>query len=118
VCVTCFTAQDVGPVALPFTLEGGLIPTIQTPMDIDFFRFTDTPGSIVRVDLEGQDTEQGTLEDPLLGAWDSACNLFAQNDASASSRLRIGVADLGACGEASEDKEVSHAQEVRCTALG
>ena len=37
---------------------------------------------------------------------------------SASSRLRIGVADLGAYWEASDDKEVSHAQEVRCTALG
>ena len=37
---------------------------------------------------------------------------------SASSRLRIGVADLGAGWEASDDKEVSHAQEVRCTALG
>ena len=37
---------------------------------------------------------------------------------SASSRLRIGVDDFGACWEASDDKEVSHAQEVCCTALG
>ena len=43
---------------------------------------------------------------------------LASIDPSASSRLRIGVADLGACWEASDDKEVSHAQEVRCTALG
>jgi len=42
----------------------------------------------------------------------------ADSETSASSRLRIGVADLGMCWEASDDKEVSHAQEVRCTALG
>ena len=44
--------------------------------------------------------------------------VFVPDIASASSRLKSGVADFGACGEASDDKEVSHAQEVRCTALG
>jgi hypothetical protein len=43
-------------------------------------------------------------------------SLFSQ--ASAPSRLRIGVADLGTCGEASKHKEVSHEQEVRCAFVG
>ena len=37
---------------------------------------------------------------------------------SAPSRLRIGVADFGACWEASDPKEVSHAQKVRCAFVG
>ena len=83
---TCPTAQDVGLVTLPLTLEGELIPTVETPADIDFFRFTGTPGSAVRVDLEGQDTEQGTLADPLVGVFDSNCNFFNSNDDSGGTR--------------------------------
>ena len=83
---TCPTAQDIGTVALPFTLEGSLDSTLEIPADVDFFRFTGTPGSTVRVDLEGQDTGQGTLEDPLLRALDSNCNFLAENDDSGGNR--------------------------------
>ena len=77
---TCPAAQDLGLVTLPLTLEGELMPSVETPTDIDFFRFTGTPGSAVTVDLEGQDTEQGTLADPLVGVFDSNCNFFNSND--------------------------------------
>lgn len=83
---TCPTAQDVGLVTLPLTLEGELILTAETLADVDFFRFTGTPGSAVRVDIEGQDTEQGTLADPLVGVIDSNCNFFASNDDSGGTR--------------------------------
>jgi hypothetical protein len=78
---TCPTAQDVGTVALPFTLEGSLDSPPTTP-DVDFFRLTGTPGSTVRVDLEGQATKQGTLKDPVLGVFDAFCNLITSNDDS------------------------------------
>jgi hypothetical protein len=88
---TCPTAQDVGLVTLPLTLEGELMPTVETPADVDFFRFTGTPGSAVRVDLEGQDTGQGTLADPLVGVLDSNCNFLVTNDDSGGIRnSRVG----------------------------
>jgi hypothetical protein len=77
----CPTAQDFGAVALPFTLDGSLDSTPESP-DVDFFRFTGTPGSVVRVDLEGQATGKGTLGDPFLGFFDAGCNLIASNDDS------------------------------------
>jgi hypothetical protein len=75
----CPTAQNFGAIALPFTLDGSLDSTPESP-DVDFFRFTGTPGSVVRVDLEGQATGKGTLGDPLLGFFDAGCNLMALND--------------------------------------
>jgi len=89
----CPTAQDFGAVVLPFTLNGSLDSTPESP-DVDFFRFTGTPGSIVRVDLEGQATGKGTLGDPLLGFFDTGCNLIASNDDSGgtlNSRLVLNV---------------------------
>jgi len=75
----CPMAQDFGAVALPFLIEGSLDSAFESP-DVDFFRFTGTPGAILRVDLEGQATGKGTLEDPLLGLFDSGCNLLVLND--------------------------------------
>ena len=74
---TCPTAQNFGAVALPFTVNGSLDSTPESP-DVDFFRFTGAPGALVRADLESE-----TL-DPLLGLFDSACNLIAINDDSGS----------------------------------
>jgi type II restriction/modification system DNA methylase subunit YeeA len=76
---------------------------------------------------ESLNPEELTLLDPacrsghiLVEAYDLFKAIYQQRGyrASASSRLRIGVDDFRACWEASDDKEVSHAQEVRCTALG
>lgn len=76
---TCLTAQNFGAVILPFALTGSLDTPPTTP-DVDFFRFTGTPNTLVRVDLEGVATGQGTLEDPLVGLFDSACHLLAFDD--------------------------------------
>ncbi len=84
----CPTAQNFGVVALPFTLNGSLDSTPESP-DVDFFGFTGTPGAFLRVDLEGADTGKGTLEDPFLGFFDSACNLIALNDDSDTLNSRL-----------------------------
>lgn len=79
---TCATAQDFGDVVLPFTLNGSLDST-PTSGDVDFFRFSGTAGTSVQVDLAGQSSGKGTLGDPLLGLFDSDCNLITSNDDSA-----------------------------------
>jgi hypothetical protein len=92
----CTSAQDLGEVALPFTMSGSLDSTEADP-DVDFFQFSGAPGSLVKVDLEGADTGKGTLVDPFLGFFDSGCNLIAINDDSAglNSRLVVTVPDDG-----------------------
>jgi hypothetical protein len=89
----CSTAQNFGAVALPFTVNGSLDSTPESP-DVDFFKFTGAPGALVRVDLEGESTGKGTLGDPFLGFFDSACNLIAANDdggAGLNSRLVFAI---------------------------
>jgi hypothetical protein len=78
---TCVEARDFGDVPLPFAVNGSLETPPDIP-DVDFLRFSGTPEAMVRVDLEGQSTGQGTLQDPLLGLFDSNCNLIAANDDS------------------------------------
>src|SRR5688572_19639814 len=93
----CSAAQDVGDVALPFTLSGSLDSTEADP-DVDFFLFSGAPGSVLRVDLEGSATGKGTLDDPLLGFFDSGCNLINLNDDSGgtlNSRLAVTIPDDG-----------------------
>jgi hypothetical protein len=93
----CSAAQDVGEIALPFTLAGGLDSTEEVA-DVDFFQFAGAPGSIVKVDLEGEPTGKGTLADPLLGFFDSGCNLIAANDdggVGVNSRLALTIPDDG-----------------------
>jgi hypothetical protein len=84
----CPTAQDFGAVALPFAVDGSLDSTFGSP-DVDFFKFTGTPGAFVRVDLEGDPTGKGTLDDPLLGLFDSACNLIESNDDTGTLNSRL-----------------------------
>ncbi len=89
---TCATAQDVGAVTLPFTLDG-VLDSAQSP-DVDFFRFTGTPNALVRIDLEGASTGKGTLGDPFLGFFDSSCNVIALDDDSGegpNSRLQFNI---------------------------
>ena len=75
----CTSAQDFGAITLPFTVDGSL-DSIPASPDVDFFKFTGPPGTPVKVDLEGSLTGKGTLGDPFLGFFDSACNLIATND--------------------------------------
>lgn len=84
----CQNAQDFGATDLPFSLFGALSPT-QGTLDVDFFRFSVTPGESVRADLEGTPTGQGTLGDPYLGLFDAGCNLVAVNDDSGTLNSRL-----------------------------
>lgn len=92
---SCQTAQDLGAVPLPITMDGNLDSSLAP--DIDFYRFTGTPGAPLVIDHEGEATGKGTLFDPLLGAFDSACNLIAANDDSTSlnSHLVVTIPDDG-----------------------
>jgi Tol biopolymer transport system component len=76
----CVAAQDFGAATLPFALDGSLDGFPLPGGDVDFLRFTGTPNTAVRVDLEGQATGKGTLSDPFLGLFDSGCNLITTSD--------------------------------------
>jgi hypothetical protein len=82
----------MGTVLQQFSLNGNLDSSVSP--DVDFFRFTGTPGAQVTVDLEGQGTGKGTLSDPYLGFFASNCNLVAVNDDGGgflNSRLEITI---------------------------
>jgi Tol biopolymer transport system component len=90
----CVTPQDLGAVTLPFTLDASLDGSPLPTGDVDFFRFSGTPNTALRVDLEGQATGKGTLGDPFLGFFDSGCNLIAFDDDAGdglNSRLAITI---------------------------
>jgi len=94
----CLAPQDLGAVTLPFSLDGSLDGSPLPSGDVDFLRFTGTPNTAVRVDLEGQATGKGTLGDPVLGFFDSGCNLIAINDdngSTANSRLAVTIPSDG-----------------------
>jgi len=76
---TCLTALEVPGTALPGTVLGQLSDS-DGDIGVDFFLFRLVPWQYVRVDLIGQDSGNGTLSDPYLGLFDSACNLLGSND--------------------------------------
>jgi len=76
---TCPDAQDVGAQILPFMIAGSL-DSVEGAPDIDFFRFTGTPGDLVRADHQGAFSGNGTLGDPFLGLFDTDCILIDIND--------------------------------------
>jgi 5-hydroxyisourate hydrolase-like protein (transthyretin family) len=76
---TCGAAQNIGAATLPFLLNGSLDTPPSTP-DIDFFQFTAAPSTTLQIDLEGMATGKGTLADPLLGVFNSACSFLTSND--------------------------------------
>ena len=84
---SCPTAQDLGAVTLPFTMDGNLDSSLAP--DVDFYRFTSTAGAPLIIDHEGEATGKGTLFDPLVGAFDSNCNLIALNDDSSNHNARL-----------------------------
>ena len=94
---SCQTAQEMGEVSQPLAIAGELTSSLEEP-DIDFFRFTATPGSLIGADHEGEATGKGSLADPLLGLFDSDCNLITYNDdfSSLNSHLDITVPGDGA----------------------
>src|SRR6185369_3804542 len=78
---TCSTAQNIGQVSSTLTINGS-IDRILAVSDVDFYKLTGTPGQRIIIDLEGQSTGRGTLQDPFLGAFNSFCNLIGSNDDS------------------------------------
>jgi hypothetical protein len=88
---SCATAQNVGAVPPTLVVDGNLDSTLEP--DIDYFRFSGTPGAPIVIDYEGQPTGRGTLENPLLALFDSSCNLLALTDDSdtANSRLETSI---------------------------
>jgi hypothetical protein len=91
---TCATAQWVGDISFPFTINGELLST----SDVDFYRFNGTPGDMLTVDLEGNVTAPVTLHDPMLGMFDSNCNRVAWSDdsgADVNALLQFPVPDDG-----------------------
>jgi Tol biopolymer transport system component len=94
----CVAPQGFGTVTLPFSLNGSLDGFPFPGGDVDFLRFTGTPNTAVRVDLEGQSTGKGTLGDPFLGFFDSGCNLIAisdDNGGTLNSRLVVTIPNDG-----------------------
>ena len=86
----CTEAQDIGPIDVTgtFSVQGSLDTPPEDP-DVDFFRFSATPGAQVVADHEGQTTGAGTLSDPFLGLFDSGCNLLASNDDTIGLNARL-----------------------------
>jgi hypothetical protein len=76
---TCAAAQNLGAVTSPISLQGSLNTPPGTP-DVDFYRVSATPGSMVTVELNGASTNGGTLGDPYLGVFNESCQLLAYND--------------------------------------
>ena len=88
---SCASPQNLSTVHLPYTLTGSLDTPPATP-DIDFYRFTATPGDLVRIDLAGYVVYPFTLVSPLLAALDSSCTALGENDGyGPNARLEVVV---------------------------
>ena len=80
---TCLTAQDFGAITLPFLLNGELLGSEGLDgleSEVDFYRFTSTSDTELVVELKGDTSGSGTLNDPYLGWFDSDCVLQEIND--------------------------------------
>jgi hypothetical protein len=92
---SCQTPQDVGGISETFQVQG-MLDSLFDP-DIDFYRFSGIAGDPFQITLEGQATGAGTLPVPLLGAFNSDCELIdSSSDAwSGISRLVLRVPEDG-----------------------
>lgn len=90
----CEAAQDLGAIALPFLLSGELADNGSSSnfeSEIDFYQFTVAAGSQLIVEQKGSDTNSGTLGDPYMGWFNSACELQQINDDFLSLNSRLVV---------------------------
>ncbi len=93
----CPSAQDLGEAMLSFFINGSLDSTEEVP-DVDFYRVTGMPGQLLQIDLQGASAGAGSLGDPYLGFFNSACELLAVDDdggGQLNSRLFVNVPDDG-----------------------
>lgn len=72
---SCAAAQSVG--SSSFTADG----TIDVA-DVDYYRFTATPGTTLQVDLKGSPSGVGTISDTVVGLYDSSCTQISYDDDS------------------------------------
>ncbi|MDB5970686.1 MAG: hypothetical protein JWQ90_3136 [Hydrocarboniphaga sp.] len=72
---SCATAQPVA--GSSFTADG----TIDLG-DVDYYRFTATPGAALQIDMKGAPSGVGTISDTVLGFFDSSCTQLASDDDS------------------------------------
>ena len=89
--------QHVGMPTLPASVAGSLDTPPDVP-DVDFYQFDFTPGAELVVDLEGESAGAGSVSDPLIGLFDSDCNLINVDDdggGNLNSRLFVPVPDDG-----------------------
>mgnify|MGYP002277204637 CR=1 FL=1 len=94
---SCDQAQLESAGTLPLVIDGSL-DSSQSFDDVDFYRFTGNPGEMIQVDLEGESTGAGTLEDPLVGLFDTFCawqNADDDGGAGRNSQLNVVVPDDG-----------------------
>jgi hypothetical protein len=72
----CTAAQDLGAAGLPFTVQGHI-----GSQDIDFYRFTGTPGALISIDHQQSGAQP--LGDPLMAVYSTDCTtLLALDDYS------------------------------------
>jgi len=95
----CTAPQDLGAPALPFIVQGSLDTPPGTP-DVDYYRFTATPGSLLRLELDGLAAGAGTLRDPYLGQLENyygSCYVMSYSDdaVGTSAGLDLTVPDSG-----------------------
>ena len=77
----CESAQIIGlPPSYPSSVVGELEYVAEWPGDVDFYVFEAPEGMRLRAGLRGATTGSGTLVDPYLGLFDTACNLIMFND--------------------------------------
>lgn len=65
---TCLTAQDLGELSQPLTVNG----EIAAP-DVDFYRITGKPFGLVTIRQRGIASNGGSLDDPFLGIFTGDC---------------------------------------------
>ncbi len=75
----CLSAQNLGTPTFPVTVTGSLATPPTTP-DVDYYRIAATPGDLIQIEHRGASSGNGTLSDPLLGVFSSACGLLTYND--------------------------------------
>lgn len=76
---SCLAAQPLG--ALPAAVDGSLDTPPSTP-DVDYYRVTGTPGDLIQIEQRGAGSGNGTLADPFLGVFNSACIFLNYDDDS------------------------------------
>jgi carboxypeptidase family protein len=95
---SCLAAQNLTTASIPVTVNGSLdSPPISA--DVDFYRISATPGTLLRVSLEGLSSGKGTLSDSILGAYSDDCStLLASDDDSGAGFDSLLVLNMPASG--------------------